>query len=154
MSAGGTVYGLDTNVLIYAHLPALTEHAAVRSYLYQLARRADVELAVTPTVLHELVHVVTDARRFDPPVAMAEALALARRFLGRSNVTCQPVTEEAVALALDLLDRHHLGRKRIADMLLAATYLCNGVSTLVTCNPGDFAIVDGLAIIDPCAVPL
>ena len=64
--------GLDTNVLVYAHVAALPEHGVVREFLAgQLARR-DVTLVVTPSVLHELVHVVTDPRRFEPPVAMSE----------------------------------------------------------------------------------
>jgi hypothetical protein len=41
-------------------------------------------------VLHEFVHVITDGRRFDRPVAMTEALTLARGYLGRSNVECTP----------------------------------------------------------------
>jgi len=144
-------YGLDTNVLIYAHMPALAEHEAVRVFLTELARRDDTLLAVTPSVLHEFVHVVTDGRRFDPPVAMPEATAIARRYLDRSNVACVAVTEEAMTLALDLVDRHRLGRKRIADTLLAAIYLHLGIDTLVTCDPGDFEIFDGLRIVDPRA---
>ena len=51
--------------------------------------------------------------------------------------------------ALELLDAHRLGRRRIADTLLASTLLTHGVSAIVTCNPADFARFDGLAVIDP-----
>lgn len=142
-------YGLDTNVLIYAHLPAFAEHEPVKAFLEDLLRAEDVHLAVTPNVLHELIHVVTDGRRFEPPVPMAEATALARRYVGRSNVACLAVEAEAVALALDLVDRHRLGRKRLADALLAATYLHHGVGALITCDPGGFAAFEGLAVVDP-----
>lgn len=142
-------FGLDTNVLIYAHLPAFAEHLPVKAYLEGLARREDVLLAVTPGVLHELVHVVTDARRFEPPVSMAEATALARTYLDRSNAICLATTPEATARALDLVDRHRLGRKRLADALLAATYLEHGVARLVTCDPGGFGDFDGLELVDP-----
>jgi predicted nucleic acid-binding protein len=37
--------------------------------------------------------------------------------------------------ASDLLDRHGLGRKRIADTLLAATLLHHGISELITWDP-------------------
>jgi toxin-antitoxin system PIN domain toxin len=141
--------GLDTNVLVYAHVAALPEHGAVREFLAgQLARR-DVTLFVTPWVLHEFVHVVTDARRFEPPVGMGEALALARLYLGRANVECVATDAEALAEAFGLVDRHRLGRKRLADTLLAATLLRHGVRQLVTCNRSDFEVFPGLQVIDP-----
>lgn len=60
--------GLDTNVLVYAHIPAMPDHEHVRRYL--LAQLADdARLVVIPLVLHELVHVLTDSRRFDPPIS-------------------------------------------------------------------------------------
>lgn len=142
-------YGLDTNVLIFAHMPALAEHEPVRAFLGDLVRRDDTQLAVTPIVLHEFMHVITDARRFEPPVAMTEATALVRSYLNRTNVSCLATTDEALTLALALLDQHHLGRKRIADTLLAATYIVHRVEVLVTCDPADYAIIDGLRVIDP-----
>ena len=141
--------GLDTNVLVYAHVAALPEHGVVREYLAgQLARR-DVTLVVTPSVLHEFVHVVTDPRRFEPPVGMGEALALARLYLGRSNVECVATDAEALADAFVLVDRHGLGRKRLADTLLAATLLRHGVRQLVTCNRSDFEMFSDLQLVDP-----
>lgn len=141
--------GIDTNVLVYAHVAALPDHGVVREFLAgQLARR-DVTLVVTPGVLHEFVHVVTDPRRFQPPVGMGEALALARLYLGRANVECVATDAEALADALTLVDRHGLGRKRLADTLLAATLLRHGVRQLVTCNPSDFEAFASLQIVDP-----
>jgi predicted nucleic acid-binding protein len=46
-------------------------------------------------------------------------------------------------------ERHRLGRKRIADTLFAATLLTHGVTELITCNPSDFRIFEGLTLIDP-----
>jgi predicted nucleic acid-binding protein len=140
---------LDTNVLVYAHIPALDHHAKVRKFLLEQLADRNTVLAVTPMVVHEFVHVITDARRFDPPVPMPEALALARRYLGRSNVECLPVDEAAMLLALDLMDRHGFGRRRIADTLLAATLLASGVHELITCNPDDFRLFETLTLLDP-----
>jgi predicted nucleic acid-binding protein len=141
--------GLDTNVLVYAHVAALPEHGVVREFLAGQLVRRDVTLFVTPSVLHEFVHVVTDPRRFEPPVGMGEALALARLYLGRANVECVATDAEALGEALNLVDRHRLGRKRLADTLLAATLLRHGVRQLVTCNRSDFEVFSGLQIIDP-----
>ena len=75
---------------------------------------------------------------------MVTALELARLYPGRTHVDCLALDARAVHLALDLLDTYRLGCKRIADTLLG-----NGVNTIMTCSPGDFAIFDVLAVIDP-----
>lgn len=141
--------GLDTNVLVYAHLPVFPESDRVRSYLLRGLADAETTFVVTPLVLHELIHVITDARRFEPAVSMTEATALARSYLGRSNVECVATDEDAFVLALRLLDEQALGRKRIADTLFAATLLRHGVETMVTCNPADFEGFVGLRVLDP-----
>src|SRR5215217_3702515 len=105
--------GVDTNVLIYAHMAEMPHHEAVRRYLLDQLAQDDVTLIVTPGILHEFVHVVTDGRRFDPPVAMKDALALARGYLGGANVECLSVDERSLTKAFALLERHQLGRKRI-----------------------------------------
>ena len=141
--------GVDTNVLVYTHLPSQPTHERVRRYLIDRLAAPRVTLAVTPLILHEFVHIITDPRRFAPPVTMSEALATARLYLGRSNVDCLATDEEVMADALDLLERFQLGRKRIADTLLVATLLRHDVRELITCNPRDFAVFEELRVIDP-----
>lgn len=141
--------GIDSNVLLQAHLPALDRHELANRYLRSRLAQPGVTLVVTPLVLHELVHVATDHRRFDPPVAMSEAVAVARGYLGRSNVECIPTDEDSLLLGLDLLSRHNLGRKRIADTLFAATLLAHGVYRLVTFNVADFKVFDNLTAFEP-----
>lgn len=140
--------GVDTNVLVYAHMPAMKEHARARRFLEAALADGDT-LVVTPSVLHELIHVVTDPRRFDPPLRMSEAIALARRYLDSSNVECIAVGDGALQLALEILERHRLGRKRIADALFGATLQLHGVTEVITSNPQDFAPFEGLRRIDP-----
>ena len=141
--------GIDSNVLLQAHLPALDRHVVAHRYLNRQLALPGVTLVVTPLVLHEFVHVVTDSRRFDPPVATTEAVSLVRGYLGRSNVDCIPTDEVSLLLALDLMSRHQLGRKRIADTLFAATLLAHGVHRLVTFNLSDFQIFEDLTAIQP-----
>jgi len=141
--------GLDTNVLIYAHMPDLPDHARVRSFLLGQLAAEGVILVITPVILHEFVHIITDGKRFDPPVSMADALAVARVYLDHTNVECLSVDGQAVAGAFALIERHQLGRKRIADTLFAACLLGHEVRELITCNPDDFRIFDSLTLIDP-----
>ncbi len=141
--------GIDTNVLIYAHMPALKEHERVRQFILAELHKPDVKLVITPMVLHEFVHVITDARRFDPPVPMSEAIAVARLYVGRANVEWAAVAEGVLIDTLQLLEQHHLGRRRFADALLVAALLRHGVHRLVTCNPADFVPFAGLELTDP-----
>lgn len=143
--------GIDTNVLIYAHITESPQHEVVRSYLLDQLAQDDVTLVVTPGILHELVHVITDGRRFDPPVAMKDALAVARGYLDSANIECLSVDEGALVRAFELLERYQLGRKRIADTLFAASLLNHGVRELITCNLDDFKIFEELTLIDPRA---
>ena len=62
---------------------------------------------------------------------------------------CLAIDAPAVHLALELHDTHRLGRKRIADSLLAATLLRHGVPAIMACDPGNLAMFDQLALIDP-----
>lgn len=80
---------------------------------------------------------------------MVVALSLARGYLGRTNVDCLSLDARSLHLALVLLDDRRLGRRRIADTLPAPTLLRHGVNAIMTCNPGDFAPFDELAVIDP-----
>jgi predicted nucleic acid-binding protein len=141
--------GIDTNVLIYAHMPKSPHHETVRGFLLRQLAEDDVTLVITPNILHELVHIVTDSRRFDPPLSMAAALALARIYLEHTNVECIMVDAPAALSAFDLIERHQLGRKRLADTLFAACLLRHGVDELITCNPNDFQIFRELTVIDP-----
>ncbi len=141
--------GVDTNVLIYSLMPELPHHDAVRSFLVAQLAHGDLTLVITPAILHEFIHVVTDGRRFEPPVSMMEALGTARAYLQHANVECLSLDALTVAGAFDLMERHRLGRKRIADTLFAASLLENGVRELITCNPADFRIFEELTLIDP-----
>ena len=82
---------------------------------------------------------------------MPEALAVARLYLSHSNTHCAPVDAATVLRAFGFLDRYQLGRKRIADALIAASLLGAGATEILTCNVGDFAAFDGLHPVDPRA---
>ena len=102
--------GLDTNVLIYAHIPESPHHQKVRSFLLDQLSNEDVTLVITPVILHEFVHVVTDSKRFSPPVSMTDAMAVARVYLDHTNVECISLDGSAVVNAFALIERHGLGR--------------------------------------------
>ena len=121
----------------------------MRAFLHDWLKQPEVSLVITPMVVQEFLHLVTDSRRFDGPLSMGEALAVSRVYLQRSNVECVAVDEESCVLMQGMLVRHGLGRNRVADPLLAATLLTHGVRDLITCNPDDFGLFQELHLIDP-----
>jgi predicted nucleic acid-binding protein len=130
-------------------MPSMPEHAAVRQHLEAKLQDPDTRLVLTPMILHELIHVITDPRRFEPPVDMIEALSIGRLYLGRKNIECLMTGEAETRRAFDLIQRHRLGRRRLADSLFASTLIEAGVTALLTCNETDYRIFEELTVIDP-----
>ena len=55
--------------------------------------------------------------------------------------------DAAVKWFLEAMVRHQLGRKRVLDTMLAATYRSAGVTSLLTLNADDFAVFGEFACI-------
>jgi toxin-antitoxin system PIN domain toxin len=142
------IYGLDTNVLVYAALADLPEHEAVAGFLRAQVVDAGNQAAIVPQVLYEYVHIATDGRRFERPLSMTEALESATRWATAREVVLLPESRHTPLRALSLLGGHRLGRKRILDAALAATLLDHGVDHLVTHDRRHFERL-GLLVVDP-----
>lgn len=130
--------GADTTFLVQLELREVPEHAAAHALLQREVLLPGVPLGLAPQVLAEFIHVVTDPRRFQAPLSMEVALAKARFWWQAAEVRPLLPTVEATALALDWLERHRLGRKRILDTQLAALLWCHGVRSVITTNAADF----------------
>lgn len=104
---------------------------------------------MAPQVLQEVLHVVTDGRRFDPPLEMTVTVDVLRRLWESAEVEQLVPGARVFERTLELLQRHGLGRKRILDTALAATLEEADVHHLATFNAGDFRVFDFLEVIDP-----
>jgi len=71
---------------------------------------------------------------------MDEALARARFWWEASEVVHCHINDKAWEYATSWMEKFSLGRKRILDTTLAATYHERGIQALATANPADFAI--------------
>ncbi|MDX6766743.1 MAG: hypothetical protein SFU85_08125 [Candidatus Methylacidiphilales bacterium] len=103
---------------------------------------------LTPQVLAEFIHIVTDPRRFERPLAMDTALNRAEKWWNAAEVVHLLPTSEAVSRFLAQMRTSQLGRKRILDTLLASTCLASGVTHLITGNAADYQIFPGLTLIE------
>lgn len=140
--------GLDTTFLVEAEVQEHPAHRQARRLLDRLLDSGR-PLGLAPQVLAEFVHIVTDARRFQRPLSMPEAVARAELWWGAREI--QPIlpTRDSSLLFLRWMAEHRLGRKRLLDTQLAATYHCAGIDTLVTSNGRDFGVFGCFRILTP-----
>ena len=134
--------GLDTSVLVAFEIEEHEKHARVRAFA---AERRSEGFAIAAQVLSEFCHIVTDPKRFARPMTMPRALDAARAWWGSREVTVVDAGEPAGARFLTFMADHHLGRERLLDTMLAATYLAAGVHVIATLDARDFALFGGCA---------
>lgn len=130
--------GVDTSFLVGL---AVREHPAHQS-CWNLFEKNILDhpgsMALAAPVLTEFAHVVTDQRRFEQPLSMPETLELCEQWWHAQE--CRPIHTDAEAgsLFLTWMNQLRLGRKRLLDTLLAATYHRAGVRRIATTDWRDF----------------
>ena len=133
------IHGLDTGFLVAAEVREHAAHADARATLAQVLSAGDL-IAIAPQVLAEFIHVVTDPRRFTQPLDMNAARLVAEQWWTSSDVVQAFPDAGAVRQFLTWMQQFSLGRKRLLDTLLAATYRQAGIQSLLTTNQSDFLI--------------
>jgi predicted nucleic acid-binding protein len=140
--------GLDSNILVQL---ALQDHPANVATIaaVQAETQRGHRLVFPSLVVDEFLHVITDARRFSPPLTMIEALDWVENFTANPAVGLLEPTPETFRQTLRWLREFNLGRKRILDTQLAAVFHTGGVRRLLTSNPADFTGFGVFEIITP-----
>ena len=96
---------------------------------------ADGETFVlAPQVLSEFVHAATDHRRFQDPLSIRDAIDAAENWWNAKSVQHIFPTPDSVRLGWQWMRKFGLGRKRILDTQLAATFHMHGIVRLLTSN--------------------
>lgn len=131
------IHGLDTSFLVAAEVVGHPNHAAARSQLQRLVQSGDT-FALTPQVLAEFIHIITDPRRFSTPLAMPAAIERAALWWNAVEVVQVFPNSDSTLACLAWLAEHQLGRKRLRDTQLAATLRSAGVTSVLTLNRDDF----------------
>jgi predicted nucleic acid-binding protein len=140
--------GLDCNILVQLALAEHPRHTATRRIVDYETDRSE-SLVFPTSVLTEYLHVVTDNRRFTPPLTMSEALNSVEELLANPSVTVLESSLASARLTLSWVRQYRLGRKRILDTHLAAILHLNGVRRLLTSNPADFTIFGVFELLTP-----
>ncbi len=144
------IHGLDTGFLVAAEVTEHAEHIAARDTLARLISAGDL-IAIAPQVLAEFIHIVTDPRRFAQPLDMTAARQLAEEWWTAREVVRVFPDDAATHQFLAWLQQYSLGRKRLLDTFLAATYGQAGIQSLLTTNQTDFIVFGLFTCIAPKA---
>lgn len=145
------VMGVDTTFLVQLELRESEGHDRARDFLEEGLLAKGHRLGVTPQVVEEFIHVSTDPRRFERPLSMVEALEKADRWWNATEVQQMLISADSFALFLEWMRGLRLGRRRIHDTLLAATFVTAGIAEIVTSDRAGFEAFAGLSIVDPLA---
>ena len=143
------VTAIDTTFLIQLEVRESPGHEDAHRLLQRGFLNTGNALGLVPQVLEEFVHVCTDPRRFERPLSMTEALDRADFWWRAAEVQQVLPTAEAVALFVEWMRGLRLGRRRIHDMLLAATCVTAGIKEIVTSDRDGFQVFGGLTVVDP-----
>lgn len=132
-------HGIDTDFLVAAEIRDHPFHGQADALLRYLLEDGH-DFALAPQTLAEFVHIVTDPRRMPKPLTMAEAIDRAEHWWEAEEVLRVFPDGQAVTDFLAWIVRHQLGRKRLLDTMLAATFRRTGVKRLITNNERDFRV--------------
>jgi predicted nucleic acid-binding protein len=86
-------------------------------------------------------------RRFERALSIETALNKSERWWNAAETDQVFPSDAAVARFHDWMRTHQIGRKRVLDTLLAATYRAVGVTSLLTLNSEDFAVFGEFACV-------
>jgi predicted nucleic acid-binding protein len=141
-------HGIDTTFLVEAEVAEHPGHEPARARLGKLLRAGDM-VVLAPQVLAEFIHVVTDSRRFSKPLGMDQAIARAQLWWEGKEVVHAVPGDESIALFLRWVTEHGLGRKRLLDTMLAATYYSHGVRSILSTSARDFGVFGCFEVVTP-----
>ena len=132
-------HGLDTSFLVAVEVSSHEEHERARARFQKILKAGDT-FSLSPQILAEFIHVVTDPRRFSSPLTLEQAVERAETWWNAAEIVHLFPTAESTLLGLGWLEEHKLGRKRLLDTMLASTMQAGGVTSMLTLNRNDFAV--------------
>lgn len=140
--------GVDTTFLVEVTIQGHPGHLAARAEMR--TRLSDgVMFCLAPQVISEFIHVVTDSRRFEHPLSMPLAIQLAQSWWHARETRHAIPTPASMELFFKWMRDFTLGRKRLLDTMLAATYFSHQVTTILSSDARDYTTYGCFEVISP-----
>ena len=144
------MYALDTNILVYAHNKdsMLNERAStfVERVMNERDENGKLSICIPSQVIAEFLNVIT-RQNLPHPIELEEAISIVRDYL-KTGVMVIHQKSSQISTLLDLLGKTKT-RKKVFDVVLAATLKDNDISGLYTVNIKDFEEFDFLDVQNP-----
>jgi predicted nucleic acid-binding protein len=144
------IYGLDTSFLVQIEVAEQPGHARAQALKARLLEQG-CSFALAGQVLCEFIHIVTDPKRFEHPLSVEAAINRSSIWWNLKEVKNLSSSGWAVQRFHTWMVEHRLGRKRLLDTMLAATFEENQIYHLITSDPGGFSVFKIFEIVDPLA---
>lgn len=141
---------LDTNILVHATTIVSHHHARAKEICRQ-AWKQELAACVALQNLCEWYAVVTDSRRFSPPLSSEEASRELETYAASDSLRVITPSTSLLERLPRLLRRVRSKGAHVFDVLLVATMLEHGVETIYTENVRDFSGFREIRTVNPFA---
>lgn len=139
-------YGLDTDFLVACEIVDHPFHR-VADLLLQDLLREEHHFALAPQTLAEFIHIVTDHRRMPEPLPVTDAISRAEQWWQATEVIRVFPDGNSVSEFFAWLRQYQLGRKRLLDTMLAASFRNAKVTKIITNNAKDYEVLGTFDIV-------
>jgi len=140
--------GLDTSFLIDLYWQDSPRNKKARALFKKIADDNTIDVAIFYNCFNEFLHVITDSKRFENPLSIQEAIEIIDFWCDIDRVKLLYPDDKSFKHTIAWFNLYNLGRNRINDTQMAAVYLTNGISKIITANPKDFMIFNCFEIQD------
>lgn len=144
------LFAIDTNLLVYAHNSDSEFHQKAVQFIERMFNEYDADgqltVCLSTQVLTEFINVMT-RQTLQNPLSIQEAAAVVQDYLD-TGVLVLSHKETQMQTFLTLL-KTVTTRRKMFDVVLAATLKDHGVSGLYTVNTADFEGFEWLKVINP-----
>jgi len=144
------MFAIDTNILVYAHNKDSEFNKRATVFLEKVMNDRDddgnLSVCIPTQVLMEFINVIT-RHNLKSPLSLPEAIKIIQDYLD-TDIQIINQRETQIQTFIELLSSVTT-RKKVFDVVLAATLKDNHISGLYTLNVNDFENFDFLEIINP-----
>jgi len=138
---------LDTNILLHQTFDDLDEskYNIVTDTLDKLLTN-DCKLYISSQILREFFAISTNAKIFQDPLTVEEAVQKIQEFQDSFNVLYD--TNSSLDILKKLVIQYRIERQKIHDSNIAATVIANNIDGLFTFNTKDFKIFQEITLLE------